>query len=254
MALLSGKVALVTGAARGIGRGEAKALAKEGAAVVVIDILADAAADTVREIESFGGRAMAVACDVSEQDQVRRAVAAAVEAFGSVDILVNNAQVIPNPTPLEAYTFEQLRDSVESGLYGTFHFMLACFPIMRAQGGGRIINTVSASGHGNSVAGFSGYGAAKDGIRSLTRAAAREWGPHSINVNAISPSALSPGAAAAYPTAEAQAALLKAVGMPIARWSDPEQDVGRVVVFLAGPDSRQITGCTISVDGGLAMI
>lgn len=254
MGMLNGKVAVVTGAGRGIGRGEARALAREGAAVVVVDILKDAVSDTVREIESVGGRAVAVGCDVSKRDQVDRAIATAVEAFGGVDILVNNAQVIPNPTAFEAYTLEQLRDSVESGLYGTFNFMQACFPIMQARGAGRVINTVSASGHGNSVPGFSGYGAAKDAIRSLTRAVAREWGPHNINVNAISPSALSPGAAAAYPTAEAQAALLKAIGMPIARWSDPEHDVGRVVVFLAGPDSRQITGCTISVDGGLAMI
>jgi NAD(P)-dependent dehydrogenase (short-subunit alcohol dehydrogenase family) len=252
--LLAGKVAIVTGAARGIGRGEATALAKEGAAVAVVDLLAEGASDTAEQIELAGGRAIALTCDVRVRSQVEQTVAAVVDAFGTVDILVNNAQIIPNPTPLELYTEAQLRDAYESGLLGTFHFMQVCFPILKAKGAGRIINTASASGHGTSVSGFSGYGAAKEAIRSLTKAAAREWGPHNINVNAISPSALSPGAAAAYSTPEAQAELLKAIGMPIARWSDPEQDVGRTVVFLAGPDSRQITGCTISVDGGLAMI
>lgn len=253
MALLNGKVAVITGAARGIGRGEARALAREGAAVVVIDILKDALADTAGGIEEFGGRVLAVGCDVTKRADVDAAIAAAVSKFGTVDILVNNAQIIPNPTPLEDWTERQLRDVYESGVIGSFNFMQACFPLMRQNGAGRIINTASASGHGN-VPGFSCYGAAKEAIRSLTRAAAREWGKYNINVNAISPSALSPGAAAAFPTEEAQTELLRAAGMPIARWSDPEQDVGRTVVFLAGPDSRQITGCTISIDGGMAMI
>lgn len=253
MGMLEGKVAIVTGSGRGIGRGEARALAKEGAAIAVVDIARETAAETAQEIASLGGRAIAVVCNVSIRDEVNAAVAKTKEAFGRVDILVNNAQIIPNPTPFEGYTEQMMRDSFESGFMGTFNFMQACFPLMQAQGGGRIINTVSASGHGN-VPGFSGYGAAKEAIRGLTRAVAREWGPLNINVNAVSPSALSPGAAAAYPTPEAQLELLKAIGMPIRRWSDPELDVGRTVVFLAGPDSRQITGCIISVDGGLAMV
>jgi len=254
MAMLDGKIAIVTGAARGIGKGEARALAKEGAAVVLVDIIKDAAESAAAEIREMGGRAMAVACDVSVRADVERTVKAAVDAFGTVDILVNNAQVIPNPTPLEDWTEKQMRAVYESGVIGTFNFMQVCFPIMKAQGHGRIINTASASGHGMATQGFSCYGAAKEAVRALTRAAAREWGAHNINVNAVSPSALSPGAAEIYPTEEAQTALLKSMGMPIPRWSDPELDVGRTIVFLAGPDSRQITGCTLSVDGGLAMI
>lgn len=254
MAMLTGKVAIVTGAGRGIGRGEAMALAREGASVVVVDIQKDAVAETAREIESLGAKALAVGCDVRVREQVDAAIAAAVESFGTVDILVNNAQIIPPPTPLEDYTEQQMKDVYESGLMGTFNFMQACFPVMKAKGAGRIINTASASGHGSATQGFSGYGAAKEAIRSLTRAAAREWGQYDINVNAVAPSALSPGAKAAYPTEEAQVGLLKSMGAPIPRWSDPEADVGRTVVFLAGPDSRQITGCTLCVDGGLAMI
>lgn len=253
MSLLNGQVAIITGAGRGIGRGEARALAKEGASVVVVDIDKATAEATAGEIEAFGGRALALVCDVRRAGEVQRVVAKTVEVFGTVDILVNNAQIIPPPTPLELYTEQQMRDVYESGLLGTFHFMQACFPIMKAKGTGRIINTASASGHG-SVPGFAGYGAAKEAIRSLTRHAAREWGQYNINVNAVSPSALSPGAAAAYPTEAAQQELLKASGMPIPRWSDPELDVGGTVVFLAGPAGRQITGCTISVDGGMAMI
>lgn len=253
MGTLEGKVAIVTGSGRGIGRGEAFALAKAGAAVVVVDINPGAAGETAKELVAQGGRALAVPCNVVHADEVRATVKKAIDTFGRVDILVNNAQIIPNPTPFEAYTEQMMRDCYESGYLGTFHFMQACFPGMKEQGGGRIINTVSASGHGN-VPGFSGYGAAKEAIRGLTRAVAREWGPYNINVNAVSPSALSPGAAAAYPTAEAQMELLKAIGMPIRRWSDPELDVGGTVVYLAGPAARQVTGCIISVDGGLAMI
>lgn len=250
---LSGLTAIVTGAARGIGRGEALALAKAGATVVVVDLMIEGAEQTAQLIREAGGHARAAACDVRQRSAVDQVVVEAEIAFGAVNILVNNAQIIPDPTPLEEISEKHARDAYESGLLGTLNFMQACFPAMKAQGGGRIVNTVSSSGHGN-VPGFAAYGAAKEAIRSLTRAAAREWAKYNINVNAISPSALSPGAAAAYPTAEAQAALLEAVGMPIRRWSDPELDVGRTVVFLVGPASRQITGCTVSVDGGMAMI
>lgn len=254
MALLTGKVAIVTGAARGIGRGEAIALAREGAAVAVIDVLGEAAERTAEEIRGQGLRAVAFPCDVKDRNQVLRVVREVTDTLGAVDFLVNNAQIIPAPMPLELWSEAQMRDCYESGFLGTVNFMQACFPQMKARRDGRIINTASASGHGVSAFGFAGYGAAKEAIRSLTRSAAREWGQHQINVNAVSPSALSPAAAEIYPTVEAQTELLLSVGMPIPRWSEPESDVGRAVVFLCAPASRQITGCMFSVDGGLAMV
>lgn len=254
MNMLLGKVAIVTGGGQGVGRGEAFALAREAAAVAVVDMNEETGSRTAQEIADLGGKAMFVGCDVRNRADVEATLDAVVAELGTPDILVNNAQIIPNPTPLEDWTEGQLRDCYESGLLGSFFFMLACFPHMKAKGGGRIINTASASGHGISAPGFSGYGAAKEAIRALTRSAAREWGVHGITVNAISPSSLSPAAVAIYPSEEEQVGLLQAAGAAIPRWSDPEADIGGTLVFLCSPAARQITGCTISVDGGLAMI
>ena len=131
--------------------------------------------------------------------------------------------------------------------------MQACFPHMKERRYGRIINTCSASGY-SQVPGWSGYGAAKEAIRSLTRSGAREWGEHNITVNVIAPAALSPVVLQHCPDEASQQALLKEFGLPIRRFGDPEGDIGRTVVFLAGPDAGFITGSTIQVDGGAGMV
>lgn len=258
MGILAGKVAIITGAGTGIGEGEAHALAKEGAKVVLLGRTFANVERVAKDIASSGGAAMAIACDVRDRDDIDRAVNATVDKFAQVDILVNNAQIMPGQDrPLLKWSEQDMRDAWESGYLGSWMLMTACFPHMKARGG-RIINTVSPTGHGN-VPGFGGYGAAKEAVRSLTRTAAREWGKYNIGVNAISPFAMSPTSPMneSYDSEEKVNALLDYMsdhGLVIQRAGHPEHDIGRIVVFLASPDSAMITGCTLSCDGGMAML
>ena len=258
MGILDGKVAIITGSGTGIGEGEAHALAKEGAKVVLVGRTLANVEKVAADIEAFGGEALAMRCDVRSRDDIDSVVAATIGKFGQIDILINNAQILPglHRTLLE-WTEQDMRDMWESGFLGSWMFMMACFPHMKDRGG-RIVNTCSGTGHGN-VPGFAGYGANKEAIRSLTRTAAREWGSHNIIVNAISPFAMAASTPTTryFDTEEKMEALLDdmvANGLVIRRAGHPEHDIGRTVVFLCGPDSAMITGCLISCDGGVAMI
>lgn len=246
MGILDGKVALITGAGQGVGRGVATAMAKEGAAIAVVDRNAATAAETASLIEGLGGNALHRICDVSHSDQVNDCVASVVETFGTVDILVNNAVDAAVGVPLQDVDDEQFLISFASGPFASFWFMRACFPHL--QGGGRVINLRSGT-ENQSMVGYGAYVAAKAAIGGLTRAAAREWGRHGITVNALAPFALSPSAEADLAR---QPGRLEAVyrQLSIPRSGDVETDVGRAAVFLAGPDATFITGCTLSVDGG----
>lgn len=253
MGTLDGKVAIVTGASKGLGRGEALALAKEGAKVAVLARGFEGCAAVAKEIAAVGGEALPLQCDVRYVDQVNRTVQAVIDKWGTVDVLVNNAQIIYDFHPLEEWTEEELRATWESGFLGSWAFMMACFPHMK-QRGGRIINFVSAAGHGY-VFGLLGYGAAKEAIRSLTRTAAREWGQYNITVNMISPMAISDTVEKTFPTKEAQLGILRSSSAVLVdRWGDAEKDIGRAVVYLAGPDAEIMTGCLLSLDNGSAML
>ena len=256
MGILSRKVAIITGAGTGVGEGEAYALAKEGARVVVVGRTVANLEKVAANIAAFGGEAMVMRCDVCNGDDIEAVVAATLKNYGQVDILINNAQIMPGlHRTLMEWSEQDMRDMWESGFLGSWLFMKACFPHMKDRGG-RIINTCSGAGHGN-VPGFAGYGAAKEAIRSLTRTAAREWGQHNIIVNAISPFALAETALEHFDTEEKMEGLLDDMvsnGLAIRRIGDAEKDIGRTVVFLCGPDSAMITGCLISCDGGVAMI
>lgn len=253
MGILDSKVAIVTGAGTGIGEGEAYALAKEGAKVVVVGRRLEKVETVANNIKEFGGEALPLKCDVCLREDVNNVVAETVKAYGQVDILVNNAQIMPGlGRGVEEWTEQELRDMWESGYLGSWFFMVECLPHMKGRGG-KIINTTSAAGHGI-IPGLLGYGSAKEAVRSLTRYAAREWGQHNINVNLISPSALSEAAAELFKTEEESQAMFEEYGLVMRRWGRAEEDNGRTVVFLAGPDSDFITGCTLSCDGGVAMI
>jgi NAD(P)-dependent dehydrogenase (short-subunit alcohol dehydrogenase family) len=252
--ILSGNVAIVTGSSQGIGRGVAIALAKEGAAVTVLARNLEGVERVCAEIEAMGGKALALRCDVTDRKQVETAVDRTMQRFGRVDTLVNNAQWIPPPHPAETWTEEEIRLAWESGFLGTFHFMQACFPQMKAQGAGRIINMVSTVGYSSTPKYFSGYGAAKEAIRAYSRATATEWGVHNITINSVSPAVASPYMLEHFPDDASRQQLMDAAGMVIRRFGDAERDVGRIVVFLAGPDAGMITGCTLSADAGSHML
>jgi len=249
MGILDGKIAIVTGGGQGIGEGESLALSKEGAAVAVVDWNFDNAVRTANQLKALGGRSLPLKCDVRNREQVDHAVEATVKEFGGVDILVNNAQIIVDPHPFETWTEQEMRDMWDSGLLGSWFFMMACFPYMKEKGG-KIINTSSVCGLGKHN-GYVGYSTTKEAIRSLTWCGAREWGKYGINVNAISP--VAKRASNAQATEESTQAMLNAIGAVIKRVGDPEKDIGRSVVFLAGPDSNHITGCTLGVDAGTTM-
>lgn len=252
MGILDGKVAIVTGASKGLGKGEAFALAKEGAKVAVLARSYEGCVETAREIEALGGEALPIACDVCQEADIKAAVAKVVEKWGTVDILVNNAQIMFAPHPIEDWTWDEMDQIFKSGPYGTWAFMVACLPYMKEKGG-RIVNFTSATAYTPNT-GRAGYAAAKQAIHSLTRTAAREWGKYKINVNIISPVAIGDMIKRTY-TEEQQMELLKSGGMALShRWGDAEKDIGRGVVFLCGPDSEMITGCMLPIDGGSAML
>ena len=250
MGRLEGKVAIVTGAGQGVGRGIALALAKEGAVVVVVGRTLEKCTRTVEEIERAGGRALAMACDVSKREQVEGVVAEAAETLGAIDILVNNAHASRPQVPFEKTSEKDMAISLK-GMYGAYHFMQVCFPYLK-DGRGKVINIGSVSGL-RGDAGFTAYAIAKEGIRAMSRVAAREWGEHGITVNVLCPFSDSPGIEYMK---EKDPAFIPALidTTSLKRLGSSERDVGRTVVFLSSSDADYITGQTINVDGGIWVV
>lgn len=251
MGKLDGKVAIVTGSGSGLGRAVAKALAKDGAAVTIAELVAEAGLKTSRDIESAGGRALFVQCDVRDRVQIEATVAKTVERFGTVDILVNNAaDTRPQGRPIEFLTDEDWEIDYATGPLATFRFMQACLPHLRERAG-KIINVSSGAG----VVGekhLASYAAAKEAMRALTRTAAREFGEYGINVNCICPK-VATESIKRWGEKFPEKYLEHSKTSPLGRWGDPDEDVAPAVVFLASPEARYITGATIMVDGGSRM-
>lgn len=240
---LADKVAIVTGGAGGIGRGIVRAFTKEGARVLIVDI--DDTAGRALEAE-IGEAAKFVHADISREESAAEIVAAAVAAFGRLDILVNNAHA-SRQAPLLDTTQEMLDLSFGTGFYPTLWLMQAAHPQL-AEHHGSVVNFASGAGIDGQVRQGS-YAAAKEAIRAISRVAANEWAADDINVNIISPLALTEGVQAyiaANPGIE-DALLAKT---PLHRFGDPESDIGRAAVFLASDDASYITGQTLMVDGG----
>ena len=248
MARLAGRVALVTGAGQGIGRGIALVYAREGAKVAVAELKAHRGERTAQEIRDAGGDAVALVADVGRKADVDRMVAETVERWGGLDVLVNNAHGFGARAPLEDIPDEQFDLSWTSGVKGTWWAMCAARPHLAAHGRGRIVNMVSlAADRGD--AGLGEYNAAKAGIAALTRTAAREWGRQGITANAIAPGAWTKRGqdyAARDPEGFAKAMAAR----PIGRLGDPETDIAPVALFLASDDSQFLTGQVLYVDGG----
>ncbi len=246
MGILDKKVAIVTGAGQGVGQGIALALAAEGASVAVAGRTESKLVDTCTLIEARGGTALPVACEVTDAAQIEACVAKVIENFGTVDILVNNAQVVPLGKLLDL-SEDAVQAGWDSGPLATLRFMKACHPYLK--GGGSIVNLGSSAAKRWDATGYGAYAAVKEAIRSLTRAAACEWGADGIRANAILPLAMSPGMKLWIEHVPDEANAFLAT-VPLGRVGDCEQDIGRAVVFLAGPDSGYVTGHTLTLDGG----
>ena len=189
MAILENKVAVVTGGGQGVGAGIALALAAEGAVVAVLGRTLAKLEATCAEIHHRGGEAQAFVCDVTEAEDIDAAIMEVVDEFGSIDILVNNAQIVPLGRLLEIND-DEYQEGMDSGPLATFRFMKACYPFLR--GDGSIVNLASSAAIRSDSAGFGAYAAAKEAIRALSRAAACEWGEDNVRVNCIMPLAMSP--------------------------------------------------------------
>lgn len=248
---LEGKVAVITGGGMGIGRGIARRFVREGAAVVVAEINDAAGRSTVAELEGLGGRAHFIPTDVSRKGDVEAAIAAAVDQFGSLDILVNNAVRLPTPVTLAIKTDEMLAEQLQIGIWGAWWGMRAAMPVMRARGRGRIINLTSMDVDSGAWL-HADYSIAKAGIMALTRSAAIDWARYGITVNALAPIAAT---TAFEQMCKDRSGLREAAGaaVPVGRMGDPEQDIAPAAVFLATDDAAYITGVSIPVDGGLSM-
>jgi len=241
---LDGKVAIVTGGGRGIGRGISLALAKAGAGVAILERDPETGPRTVDEISELGGEALSLAGSVRERADCEAIVATAVDRFGGVDVLVNNAQQVPMG-PLDGCTDDDMYTAWESGTLAAFRLMQLCHPVMTARGGGAIVNLGSGAGT-EGVAGLGAYAVAKEGIRALTKIAMLEWGPDNIRVNTICPWAQNEY----WDTLSDTQRAARLARNPLQRIGDPEADIGGLVVFLASDAGSYVTGQTIQVDGG----
>jgi 2-dehydro-3-deoxy-D-gluconate 5-dehydrogenase len=246
---LQGKAAIVTGGAMGIGAAIAERLAEAGAAVLIADVNEEAARRTAARIGETGGRAVAFRTDMSQVGDIRAMVAAAIERFGRLDVLVNNAGIFPFTLALEM-SEEQWDRVLDVNLKGAFFAAQAAARAMTA--GGRIVNVASIDGlHPTGY--LAHYDASKGGLVMLTRSLALEFGPRGIAVNAIAPGSIkTPGAAATTEALSGSAAIAMesfVKRIPLGRMGEPD-DIAKVALFLTSGAADYITGGLIVVDGG----
>lgn len=243
-----GRVVIVTGAARGVGKGIARALTGRGASVLLVDRDAELLSTTAAELD--GGPVASLAVDLRDGDAAQRIVAAAVDAFGSVHGLVNNAIATNEPKAFHEIAQQDYDLVFDVGPRATFALMQAVYPVFVGNGGGSIVNLGSGSGT-QGLPRFGAYGAAKEAIRGMSKVAALEWGRHRIRVNVVCPYAETESIRAwreMDPTTYERT--VRAV--PLGRLGDVATDIGPVVCFLLGDDAAFITGQTLMADGGSA--
>lgn len=264
MGFLAGKTAIITGAGYAkladgrcgsIGYGIATAYAKEGANLVITGRNVQKLESAKEELERlYGVKVLSIAADVNDgannEEVVGNVVKQAIESFGHIDVLINNAQASASGVPLADHTTAQFNLAMFSGLYATFYYMKACYPYLK-ETKGTVINFASGAGlFGNY--GQCSYAASKEGIRGLSRVAATEWGKDGINVNVVCPLAWTAQLEQfqnAYP--EAFKANVKMP--PMGHYGDPETEIGRVCVQLASPDFKFMSGETITLEGGMGL-
>ena len=262
MGFFTGKTVIITGAGRAvlqdgscgsIGYGIATAYAKEGANLVITGRNLKKMEEAKQELESrYGVKVLTVQADVAaghdNEAVVENVVKQAVETFGGIQVLVNNAQASASGVSLAEHTTEQFDLALYSGLYAAFYYMKACYPYLK-QSQGSVINFASGAGlFGNF--GQCAYAAAKEGIRGLSRVAATEWGPDGINVNVVCPLAWT-AKLEQFQRAFPEAFKANVKMPPMGHYGDAEKEIGRVCVQLASPDFKYMSGETITLEGGM---
>jgi 3-oxoacyl-[acyl-carrier protein] reductase len=245
---LKGRVAIITGGARGIGKAVALTFVREGANIGIVDVDRERAETLQREIIGGEGHAMTLSCDISKSDEVHDMVRQVRGAFGRVDILVNNAGIIRRGT-IETVTEEDWDRVIEVNLKGTFNCCKAVVEIMKQQGYGKIVNVSSIAGKIGDITSAPGYGSSKAAVDALTKTLARQLAPYGINVNAVSPHAIETEMSAQW-TEERRREIVASI--PLRRLGKPE-DVAEAVLFLASDSASFITGEILDVNGGALM-
>ncbi len=240
---VEGRVIIVTGSGQGVGRGVAHHLAKGGASVVVAEWNADKMRRTCDELTELGAPNLGIEVDIQQRDQIDAMVTRTLEELGRIDGIVNNAQTFRPNAPVAQVAAEDVDVFYRSGVLGTLWAMQAVYPHMKVAGWGRIVNFGSSMGRVGGE-GFGAYNASKEGIRGLSRTAAREWAADGIIVNVIAPAAAPPRAVGSAHYEEFMRTC------PMHRNGDPELDIGPIALFLCSDACRYVTGHTFMVDGG----
>ncbi len=248
MKRLEGNVTLITGAGKGIGFGLATEFAKEGSDLVITGRTESRLLNAKEKLEKgYGVNVLPIVADGADEASVKMVVAKALERFGKIDTLINNAQVSRSGLKLVEHSKEDFDLAIYSGLYAAFFYMRECYTALKASKGS-VINFASGAGLFGKL-GQASYAAAKEGIRGLSRVAAAEWGPDGIRVNVVCPLAMTESL---QDWKEHYPELFEKTiqGIPLGRFGDPADDIGRVCVFLASEDAHYVTGETITLQGG----
>jgi 3-oxoacyl-[acyl-carrier protein] reductase len=244
---LLGKVALITGAGNGIGKETAIVFAREGARLVIADFDANAGEQTVKELETVGAEALFTKVDVSSRESVDAMVEAAMERFGRIDVLINNAGITQDAM-LTKMTVDQWQKVIDVNLSGVFHCTQAVVPHMVARGSGSVISTSSIVGVSGNI-GQTNYAATKAGVIGMTKTWAKELGRKGIRVNAVAPGFIETGMVAKVPEKVLQGMVER---VPMQRLGQAS-DIAKAYLYLASDDSSYVSGTVLEVNGGLSL-
>lgn len=248
MRKLEGNTTLITGGGKGIGFGLAEAFAEAGSNLVLTGRTESRLLEAKTKLESaYGIEVLPIVADGADENAIKTVVAQAIGKFGKINTLVNNAQVSKSGLPLTEHSREDFDLAIYSGLYAAFFYMRECHPYLK-ETKGSVINFASGAGLFGKL-GQASYAAAKEGIRGMSRVAAAEWGPDGIRVNVVCPLAMTESLKEwkeNYPELFEKTIQ----GIPLGRFADPKEDIGRVCVFLASDDAHYVTGETITLQGG----